>query len=304
MRRRLLTFIVIAAVLAGGVRLSIGLYERYQEHREKRLLLKERKAAWQPLTKKLETLVDNFNGTVAFVIEDLATGLELVANEDKSIPSASMVKIPIMAACFYAVSDGRLRLDETMRLERSDKTSGSGVLKDEKPGTTYTIEELIILMVSQSDNTAANMLTNRLGMQYLNESFKRMGLKDTNISRVMMDFDSRSAGIENYTTARDMALLLEKMYEGRLIDPAVSKRCLTILAMQKVNDRIPKRLPAGTVISHKTGLENMICHDAGIVYTAKGNFLICVLTKHRYKSARPSKKVIADIARTVYDSYT
>ena len=158
-------------------------------------------------------------------------------------------------------------------------------------------------MIAESDNTAANMLTEKLGMDYINSSFKKIGLENTNLSRAMMDFDSRSAGIENYTTAGDMAFLMEKICSGRLIDKEVSRRCLTILAMQKVNDRIPKRLPLGTVVAHKTGLENGICHDVGIAYTPRGNFIICVLTGHNYKTARPSKKLIADISFAVYDSY-
>ena len=75
------------------------------------------------------------------------------------------------------------------------------------------------------------------------------------------------------------------------------------MARQKVNDRIPKKLPAGVTVAHKTGLENGLCHDAGIVYTDKGDFLICVLTKHKNKSAREAKALIADISFAAYNYY-
>lgn len=303
MAKKIFAFASIILLLAAAAYLTPRYYSDYVKGKEKRLLLKKRKASWAVLKDKIEGDVRGFNGEVAFVIKDLDTGTELRLNQERLFPSASLVKVPVMAACFLAESEGHIRFDEKIKLKKSDKVSGSGLLKDEPAGKDYTIERLIELMVAESDNTAANMLTGRLGMRYLNGCFKKMGLKGTNLSRVMMDFDSRKAGIENYTSARDISYLLENICRGRFISKDVSKKCLTILAMQKVNDRIPKKLPPGTVVAHKTGLENGICHDAGIAYTGRSSFLICVLTKHRYKTARPSKKLIADISFAVYDSY-
>jgi beta-lactamase class A len=302
-RRKILPAILILSLLAAGVHFSIQAYNGYQEVRQKKILLEKRKDAWAALRKKLGNEVKNFDGEVSLVVKDFSTGLEIDFDKDKQLPSASLAKVPIMAACFYAVAEGRLKLDEKITLKRAQKVPGSGVLKNEKPGKDYTIEELMEFMISESDNTAANMLTERLGMDYLNGCFKRMGLKSTNLSRVMMDFESRKMGIENYTTAADMALLLEKMYRGKLLNAAVSRKCLTILAGQKVKDRIPKKLPHSTVVAHKTGLEKGVCHDVGIVYTKKGNFLIAALTRHKSKTARDAKNLIADISLDTYNWY-
>ncbi|MDO8525620.1 MAG: serine hydrolase, partial [Candidatus Omnitrophota bacterium] len=119
----------------------------------------------------------------------------------------------------------------------------------------------------------------------------------------MMDFKSRRKGVENYTTASDMAYLLEKLYRGRFLDKTTSKRCLELLTEQKVNDRIPKKLPPDIVVAHKTGLENGVCHDVGIVYTAKGAFLICVLTRHKYTTARTAKRLISRLSLLTYNYY-
>lgn len=303
MRRRIVLTIIILSVLVAGAYVSIQSYRTYQNARQRQILLKERREAWRNLGKTLKGEINNFNGEVALVIKDFNTGLEIALNDNRLLPSASLVKVPIMAACFYASAEGRLKLSEVMRLEKAHKVSGSGMLKQESPGKKYTIEKLIELMIAESDNTAANMLIERLGIEYLNDCFKRIGLKNTNLSREMMDFKSRKEGIENYTTARDIAFLLEKMYYGRLVNEPVSKKCLRVLADQKVKDRIPKKLPAETVVAHKTGLEKGVCHDAGIVYTSKGNFLICVLTKHKYKNARQAKRIISDISLVIYGYY-
>ncbi|MDP2830873.1 MAG: serine hydrolase, partial [Candidatus Omnitrophota bacterium] len=225
---------------------------------------------------------------------------EISYNKDRLFPSASLAKVPIMAACFLAAKEGRIKLDRQVVLRNSDKFSGSGILKDIRPGVTFTVEELIGLMVEDSDNTATNMLTSMVGIDYLNSVFNSLGLKNTNLSRRIADFNLRDRGIENYTTAEDIALLLERIYRRRLISRDLSEKCLRVLKLQRVNDRIPKYLPVDVTVAHKTGLERSVCHDAGIVFSCKGDFLICVLTKHANPNAVASKNFIARAALYTY----
>jgi len=262
-----------------------------------------RKAAWEDLKENIKTAKAGYNGDVSIVIKDLDMNWEIDYNKDMAIPSASLVKIPIMMAYFYAADEGKIKLDDKLELRQSEKVDGSGILKSESSGSAYTIEELIRLAITQSDNTAANMLIDAMGLDRLNRYFARLGLKATNLSRKMMDFRSRKAGVENYTTASDMAFSLERLYRGQILSRGSSKKCLELLSEQKIKDRIPKRLPINTAVAHKTGLENGICHDVGIVYTGKGNFLICVLTKHEYRLARPMKRLIARLSLLTYDYY-
>jgi len=173
--------------------------------------------------------------------------------------------------------------------KNSCKVLGSGIIKDYAAGTQFNIDYLVEVMITQSDNTATNMFIDYLGMDSLNNYFKRLGLSDTNLVRKMMDFKSRKAGLENFTSARDVAFLLEKIYNNKLINKDFSGKCLEILKRQKARDRIPKKLPSDAVVAHKTGLEKGVCHDAGIVFTPNGDFLICVLTRHTYKYAAPAK---------------
>lgn len=260
----------------------------------------KKRAGWALLKKSIERELKGFDGTAGVVIKDLDVDWEIVSNENTLIPSASMVKIPIMMAYFYASNEGSIDLKSKISLTDKAKSQGSGLLKNARAGKQFSIEELIYLMITQSDNTAANMLIDRLGFDALSGYFLRLGLKQTNLSREMMDFKLRRKGVENYTTAREMAYLLEKMYRGRFLNADISKKCMQILAGQKVNDRIPKKLPGGMVVAHKTGLEYGLCHDAGVVYTDNGNFLICVLTKHKQKTAAAAKNLISRISLLTY----
>jgi len=318
MKAVLVVLMIVTGVMA-GLFLAYGTYNKFhntdikslgspaQKEAQSAPVKKEdpakRKAAWQLLKNGVAGELRDFRGIAAVVIKDLGKNWEINSNADLRIASASMVKIPIMAAYIYAAREGKIDLKSMVQIRKSDFTPGSGELKFESPGREFPVEDLIVLMVTESDNTAANMLIEKMGFDTVNMYFKKIGLKFTNLSRKMMDFKERKEGVENYTTASDMACLLEKMYRGKFIDPAASKQCLEILACQQVNDRIPKKLPAGIVVAHKTGLENGLCHDAGIVYAPNGNYLICVLTKHRNKTAKETKSLIADISLLVYNYY-
>jgi len=230
------------------------------------------------------------------VIKDLKTGWELFYEKIKLFPSASLAKIPIMAACFIAAEEGRLKIDRQVALKYTDKLTGSGVLRDMSVGTAFNVERLIGLMIYDSDNTATNIVTNLVGINYLNSAFKSFGLKNTDLSRKIADYQLRDKGIENYTTAEDMALLLEKIYRGTLGNKRVSDQCISMFKLARLNDRIPKYLPVETTIAHKTGLERDVCHDVGIVFIRKGDFIIAVLMKDVNSDSTLSKEFIANVS--------
>ncbi len=297
----LIVFIIAACVVAIS---SYKIYRKYRDLKSEQSLLKKRKESWVTLRKNLESKVNSFKGNASIVIKDFKTDWEIDFNKDALIPSASLIKVPIMLSCFYAARDGKIRLSDTITLKARDKVAGSKVLGREPAGSVFTVEELLSPMITQSDNDSANLIIGLLGFDTLNDYFKKMGLKNTNLARKMMDFEERREGQENYTTAQDMAYLLEKLYHGEFLNKDVSEECLALLGQQKINDRIPRKLPKnGTFIAHKTGLERHICHDAGIVFTQKGDFMICVLVKHGEKLAGHAKKFIADVALTTYSYY-
>ncbi|MFC1576877.1 serine hydrolase [Candidatus Omnitrophota bacterium] len=260
-----------------------------------------RKAAFAALTEQIRAEIDLFEGEAAVVVKDLDSNRALAFNETAPLPSASLAKLPVMASCFLAVSEGELDLSERIRLKNSHKVSGSGLLKSASAGSEFSVEELIRLMISKSDNTATNMLIRRLGFDYLNGVFGQLHLKDTNLDRMMMDFRERRKGVENYTSAGDIADLLDMIYRKDLVSERFSSMCLDYLKQQVSRDRIPAKLPADTVVAHKTGLEKGVCHDAGIVFTPGGDLLICVLTKHDNRTSARSKRFIARVARLAYD---
>jgi beta-lactamase class A len=292
--------IFIGILLICGPYFVFRFCAHFQEAKKQQVIFEQKKAAWQLLKQKITHEIKQFKGEAGIVIKDLRFNCEISYNQSRLFPSASLAKIPIMCACFLAAKEGRISLNQQVVLKNSDKLSGSGRLEDLRSGVIFTVEELIGLMIYDSDNTAANILTNLIGIDYLNRVFMRLGLKGTNLSRRIADFNLRDRGIENYTTAQDIAGLLERIYRRSLISRDLSEKCLRVLKLQRINDRIPKYLPVDVTVAHKTGLERNVCHDAGIIFSGKGDLLICVLTKHLNSNAQASKNFIAQIALDTY----
>lgn len=229
---------------------------------------------------------------------------ELVAGETKPFPAASLIKLPILAAAFYAVDQEKVSLDDMITIKKNDVAGGSGKIKALSLPRRLTFGQLMEWMIALSDNTATNKVIEILGLDYINDTFKRLGLSDTTLVRKMMDFSLRKKGLENYTSSSDIIALLEKIYRGRLINKKFSSLALSFLKRQKVNDRLPRYLPSRpeVVVAHKTGLERGVVHDAGIIFSPGGDYLICILVKG-VKNYTQAKNFIAQISLLTYNLY-
>jgi len=258
---------------------------------------------WKSMSQAIEKRARHFNGSVGYVVKDMRTGAVTASKEDRAFLSASLIKVPILCAAFQAIEERRMSLTTPVTIKKGDRKGGSGVLKHAPIGSVYTNRELLELMIVHSDNTAAEMLIQQLGYDYLRDTFARFGLQETQIHPEGFKLSPRYVASDNMTSPRDMALLLEKIYRGDLVSRTASEQMLDILKHQKLRDRLPRYMPKGFQIAHKTGLLRKACHDVGIVFSPKGDYMICVLTGQdvNYKYA---KQFIASIGRITFEHYT
>lgn len=259
-------------------------------------------AEWLAMIAGLEKLSVDYKGRVGIYIKDLETGKAWYYNADRKFPSASLVKVPIMAAVFEKIRAGQLSLDTQIRLTRSYRVGGSGSLKWVRDGTSLSVMEIIYKMITESDNTATKMLIDSVGMDYLASAFRAMGLEQTNITPEGMSLTSRPVSRENYTTALEMGGLLERIYAGRLVSRESSEFMLDVLKHTKSRSRLRRGLPLGWEIGHKTGLLRKSCHDVGIVFSPRGDYVIAVLTSE-VPSYASAKTFISKVARLTYKYY-
>lgn len=255
------------------------------------------------LDAEVELVSEGSSQELAVVVQDLKKQrVGVYRNADKLFPAASLVKVPIAVLALKACQDGKFNLNDIVVIRRKDIAGGSGLIKTMKFPAKMSFKGLLELMIAKSDNTATNKVIDILGYDYINTGFIELGLKNTALKRKMMDFSQRSKGVENYTCASDMALVLEKIYRKEVLDEETCDLLISFLKKQKYNDRIPHYLPSVIEIAHKTGLERGVVHDIGIVYLPSRDYIICILVKG-VKNYRRAKDFIARVSLSVYDVY-
>lgn len=219
----------------------------------------------------------SIEGDVSFYYKNLITQETIKYNENKKMLAASIIKLPILVECFNQINKGIISKDDIFVTKNKDKVPSCGALNYMSENLEVKLEDLYILMIILSDNYATNMIVDKLGIENINETIKNLGLKNTIFNRKMFDDEKAALGLENYICAKDIAILLEKMYNKELIDEKSSEEMINILKNQRLNGKIPfflQSINPKVEIAHKTGEDTNITHDVGIVF-AKEPFIIC-----------------------------
>ena len=256
-------------------------------------------------TKSLKSLAKNSGMDVYINVIDLKTGEKANVNGDKRIVSASMIKLAIAACLLEHADQGDLSLKDTYTLKETDIVGGTGSLGGRGAGTEVSYREMLDLMISESDNVATNIIIDTLGMDNVNKTAKKLGLKETELKRLMMDEEATAEGIENYTSANDVALLLELTYKGELVSAKASDILLEALRAQTDDRGILEGLPPEATFAHKTGTLGTVQHDGGIVETANKDghdFVVVVLCGGQGFSQQGAFETMAKIGTAVYDA--
>jgi beta-lactamase class A len=262
-----------------------------------------RDAQWDAMTGELGKMAEKYPGRVSIYLKDLKSGKVWMYHPDDLFPAASLIKVPVMIATFYKIRDGQLALDERIAISRHNRVGGSGSLKWQHDGAKYTVRELLIHMINESDNTATRMVLDRIGVGYVQQQFPRMGLLYTGIYEEGMSLKGGRVMHENYTTAREMTSLMDKIYMGQAVDKVSSEVMLDILKKPKaVASRLAKGMPAGWEIAHKTGLLRQACHDSAIFLTPNGDYAITVLTGQN-RAYSTAKDFITKVGKVTFKHY-
>ncbi|HEX5470549.1 MAG TPA: serine hydrolase, partial [Lacipirellulaceae bacterium] len=249
------------------------------------LLANEDNGSKKSLGDVLKPLIEAHQGEVGLAVKHLKTGETYAYHADRAMPTASLIKLPVMITTYEAIESGKLSLDDLIKLKKKDFVPGSGILTAHfSPGDEISLRDAIHLMIVYSDNTATNLVLDKLGLQPTNDCMERLGCPDTKInSKVFKGYTtinkerSRKYGLGS-TSARDMVKLCELLYEKKLVTP---ERCKEMLAHMYACDdklKVPRLLPPGTRVAHKTGSVNASRTDAGIMETPSGPIAYCILT--------------------------
>jgi beta-lactamase class A len=243
---------------------------------------------------------------------DLASGDTLFLNADTSFHAASTMKVPVMIELFRRAKTGSFRMDQGLLMVNQfasivdgspyslDVGSDSDSTLYHRIGQRVRVDSLLRLMITRSSNFATNTLITLVGADAVTRSMRSLGAQRIQVLRGVEDGKAFEKGMNNTTTARDLAIILRAIEEGKAASPAATHEMLAILFAQEFNEKIPAGLPPGTRVAHKTGEITAVSHDAAIIYpTGRKPYVLVVLTRGIPDGTR-SSKLIADISAMMY----
>lgn len=251
------------------------------------------------MEQKIHEMIHASPYEVHLFVKNLATNQFLIGHQlEHSFSSASLIKVPILLAFLSSMENNHIALDSTLSIAPNDWVDFSVV--SEQRLTQSTVYELLVWMIITSDNTATNVLIDVVGMEFLNDYFHRIGLQDTLLQRKMMDVERLAKGIDNRTSARDMAHLFTRIYQQDVLSPAYSKLVIDILSRQRIHESLRRYLVDDIKLAHKTGGLDTVDHDVGIVYSSAIDYSIGVFITNVTNNEQ-ARQLIGRLSKVVYE---
>ena len=228
-------------------------------------------------------------------LEDLTTGDQFLLHENEVFAQASSIKIAVLAELYRQAQQGKLKLTDLYTVQASDLVADSNIMGGLTPGITrLTLRDLATMMVAVSDNSATNVLIDRVGMENVNAMLDSLGLSHTRLRRKMMDLDAAKHGRENISTPSEMMTLLAALYRGKVLNKEMESDFFTMLSTGK-DSWIPRDLPADLKIADKPGELEAVRNDSGIVFVEGRPYVICVMTAF-LRNERDGEEAISKVS--------
>jgi beta-lactamase class A len=239
------------------------------------------------IDQEIHAAINSFPGNVSLYARNLNTGASYELRADDPVPTASTIKLPIMVELFAEEKEGKLDWNQKLPLTDPDKVSGSGVLTELSAGDALPVRDLMHLMIVVSDNTATNLILDRIGGNAVNVRMAQLGLRQTAVMRKIMQpklfpgagatqgwtDEGKKPGNDHWGTGRscprDMVLILEKLHRGQLISQAASAEMIDVLKRQQDHEGIGRDMK-NTVIASKSGALDHLRSGVAIVYSEHG----------------------------------
>jgi beta-lactamase class A len=266
------------------------------------------------LEERITPLIKAHKGTVAVAVKNLDTGETFEVRADEPMPTASLIKFPVMVEAYRQAAEKTIDLDSTVTLKKADKVPGSGVLTDHfSDGATFPLVDAVHLMIAFSDNTATNLVVDKIGLKSTAETMEKMGYPNTKLHSKVFRRDtsvfpdrSKRFGLGS-TTAREMVRLCEEVWRKKVVSPEACEAMLKHLRACEDKDKFPRFLPPGTKVAFKTGSLDECRTAAGVIECGRGPVAVCVMTEKnedkRWVQDNAGNRLCADVARAVFDHF-
>ncbi len=258
---------------------------------------------WSRMEDSIRAIVKETDAVVGVAVLDLTDQRAFYLNADAVYPTASTIKIGVLAELYRQHERGSgAKLGDLYTVNAKDGVGTEGILQSMSAGVSrITNQDLALLMVSLSDNSATNVLIDRVGMDNVNAWLAQLGLERTRLRRRMLDVKAAQEGRENTSTPRELVTMLRSIHEGRVFDKRTTEDFLEMLSTLK-SSYIPRLLPADLMIANKPGSLDAVRNDAGIVFVPGRPFAIAVMTTFA-RDELAAEQSIARITREAWSYF-
>ena len=242
------------------------------------------KSALGSLDDRIQNAIAGFQGNVDIFAKNLDTGKEYSLRGDEQTRTASTIKLAIMAETFHQVAQGKLHWDDPVELTKDKKQGGTGVLFEFSDGTKIDLQTAVHLMIVVSDNTATNLVLDKVGTDNVNDFMDSLGLTDLKVmrkigggleSKAYADPRNKLFGLGR-ASPHQMVRLIEMMERGELVSKEASVEMINILKRQQYKDGIGRGEPDTIPVASKSGALDRFRADVGIVYTRRGRIAMAI----------------------------
>lgn len=230
--------------------------------------------------KEIKKYLESRIGKYSFFFEDLKSGYVYGYNENVCMTAAGCMKLPIAVSLIKAVEDKKVDFMDRVKIQTSDKVYGTGIIHEFNE-REYTVFELMVIMLIQSDNTAANKIIDIVGMEQINEDIVAMGLRNTRLNRKTNDERTAITDVENITTAYDLSKIWKHLSNGTFLSKDNGQMLIDILRRQQIKNKLALYIPDDLKIeiSSKTGDKKGVENDTAYLELPKGKFVFTVLSQ-------------------------
>ena len=257
---------------------------------------------WDNLKRTIEQEDHRLDGVLGVAIMDLSDGRTLFWHADDVYPTASSIKIAVLAELYRQAEEGKLKLTDLYTVRKEDDVPDSAIFNGLTYGITQvTLRDLATMMIAVSDNSATNVLIDKVGMENVNAMLASQGLKQTKLQRKMMDLNAAKQGHENIATPRELMTLLARIYQGKLLNRETTDAFFKMLATSK-NSPIRLAVPDAVVSADKPGELEGVRNDSGVVFAQNRPFVISVMTTYD-RDEDAANAAIGRIASAAYSMF-
>jgi beta-lactamase class A len=252
--------------------------------------------------KELTAVIEASPSVVGLAVMDLTSNETFFVNEQRVFTQASAIKIPILMEVFKQVHAGKMALSDQKQVTVGNRVGGSGILQQMQDPVSISLRDLCTLMITQSDNTATNVVINTIGMENVNKTMQELGFTNTKLQRYMMDTAAAAQGRENLSTPVEAVKILNLLYHGKFINAAMSGQVIAMLKKNaRTGSRIAKALPAQVPVAFKPGALISVSTEWAIVYLNKRPYAIAVMENGRVPG--DSSETMEKISKIVYEYF-